>query len=551
MTMERSRPWPLGRAVILCGLVAMSFIFFSVPCSYAIITTCACTQTCTTSLNFGPLKVGGPGLGSTANLHPACGDVGVMSIMSNDPSFTISYSNLPGPSCNGFSWNSGNQGALCYFGVNFAPVPNGSQPATGQHSTTITVTYTNNNIATGVFLDYGAGFTLSPEVHDNGGTDAFRLMYESQSSPGFGSITFDPGNATINSRPKLSYHTSQGVDVPKPNATASIAAFEATATPYVIGFGTLPSGVATPDALYPIAGGQLKLNSVYSAPSSAPTPIGNNPSNPNLTTGYVTGIPSSQSSPGIPYQSITTQLTTIYQNLIIPATDPNFVISGATTPALLTQIATQESGYQQFLNPPIVVKNQAYYPYEIMDSWPLESLPTKASPDRGSHLGLMQLPVIGTNGEADAWSWVQNTTDGLGVFQTKVNTAYRLADLDYTLFNAVGPPTTLPALTACQLEEMALALYGPYGGAKASNQYLVPKCVGGKVTNTYSCSGTWQWMINNPKGSTEVQKKERNAVCYVVCVRKKIHPSPPAGSVSMCAGTSPLPDPPTGLKCGC
>lgn len=547
MTMERSKPWPLGSALILCGLVAISFSFFSVPCSYAIVSTCACTQTCTTSLNFGPLEVGGPALGSTANLHPACGDVGVMSIMSSDPSFTINYSSLPGPSCNGFSWNSGNQGTPCYFGVKFAPVANGSLPANGQHSTTITVTYTNNNVATGYFLNYGAAFTLSPEAHDNGSTDAFRLMYESSSSPGFGSITFDPGNAIINSQPELSYLTSSG-KVPKPAATASVAAFAATATPYVIGFGTVPGGVATPDALYAIAGGQLELKSTYSAPSSAPTPIGNNPSAPNLTTGYVTGF---QGSPAIPYETITSQLTSLYGNLVIPDTDPNFVISGKTTPGLLTQIAMQESAntYQQFLNPPNLPdkKGMVHYPYGITDSWPLESGPTTVSPDRGSHIGLMMVPVS----MPDAWNWMRNTTDGSMFFQGSINTAYRLADDEYTNFEAVGPPTKLPVLTACQLEEMALALYGPDGGAKESMQYLVPTCVGGKVTNTTNCSGTWQWKINYPKGSTPVQKKERAAVCYVVCVRKKAHLGTPPGSASMCAGTSPLPDPPTGLKCGC
>jgi hypothetical protein len=386
---------------------------------------------------------------------------------------------------------------------------------------------------------------VSPETRDNNNVDHFPLMYSSPPSPGFGSITIDPGNADIIWSGQLFYMTSGGALNKAPSIP--IATFTAIAAPYTIGFGT-PGSQPTPS---PIGGGKLNLTSSYVPPGGVPSPLPS-PSVPNTMTSYVVGIPSSEPSPGIPYESITSELTNLYTGLSIPNTDPNFVISGSTTAALLTQIAMQESGaYQQFENPPFEnakqVGNPAYYPYGIIDSWPQESLVTPQSPVRGSHIGLMQVKVT----QQDAWNWIQNANDGLNVFQTSINAAYRLADDEYTNFTGVGPPTKLPALTACQLEEMALALYGPDGGKLESQQYLAPKCVGGSVTNTTNCSGTWQWTINNPGGDNKIKKKERAAVCYVFCVRKKAHPGIPPGSSSACSGTPPLPDPPTGLKCGC
>jgi hypothetical protein len=548
MIKDWSDSWLRAGAVIIGAFTAATFtLFFCVPTAYANCCTCTAEET----YNYGAeeSKTSNPGIFVGA-VQYFCGNTAFSGVTNSDPNdFTVSYpSNLPGPSCNGFAWNSGNQGAICYFQVSFSPQATSLNPqGTGAYNSTVTLNVTNGN-GPNVLQAYGAGFTLSTETHDKNSkglpVDSFSLMYESPPSPGFGSITFDPGNAEITWSGQLDYQTS-GEDPKKP-ARIPIATFTANQAPYVIGFGT-PGAESTPNASYPIAGGQLTLQSNYSAPASAPTPVVNNPAT-NAITGYLTGIPSSDSAPGISYQAITTQLTNLYQTLIVPHTDPNFVISGVTTPTLLTQVAMQESAnkYQQFRNPPTV--GQTFYPYSIADSWPLESHSTKSPPSvRGSHIGLLQVAVV----QQDAWNWLQNTIDGFGVFQGTMNTAYRLADDEYNNYTAAGTPTTLPALTACQLEEMALALYGPYGGRLESQQYLIPKCAGGTVTNTTHCSGTWQWTINNPKGHTKVIKKERAAVCYVVCVRMKVHPSPPTGSASMCTGTSPLPDPPAGLSCGC
>lgn len=168
-------------------------------------------------------------------------------------------------------------------------------------------------------------------------------------------------------------------------------------------------------------------------------------------------------------------------------------------------------------------------PYGIIDSWPNESLPTKKPKSAaGSHIGLMQVPVS----QPDAWNWLQNTQDGVqGVFQNALNTADAFA---------VGMQTSYapmpPDLTRCQLEEMALELYGPHPGKVESAQYYAPQC-SGKVTDKTTCSVQWQWEINTAKNYC--------GVCYVAGVRNT---APPGGSTSTCTGTPPSPDPPINLK---
>lgn len=112
---------------------------------------------------------------------------------------------------------------------------------------------------------------------------------------------------------------------------------------------------------------------------------------------------------------------------------------------------------------------------------------------------------------------------------SKLQIAYNLAN---TLYGTYKP--TPAALTSCQLEEMALELYGPSAGRTTSSQYYIPKCSG--TRNGTTCSVQWQWEINpvNPCG-----------VCYVASVRGMIPKAAPPSQATPCTGASPLPDPPT------
>jgi hypothetical protein len=257
----------------------------------------------------------------------------------------------------------------------------------------------------------------------------------------------------------------------------------------------------------------------------------------------VTGILSSDSDPGIPAQAISNQLNTLYETtLSFPTGTPSpgqLQVSGSTTKGLMAQVALVESGkYQQFRNPPGLYKNPTY-PYSVVDSWPLESGPGKNA-RTGGHIGLMQLPINGTienggtSGQADAWDWTKNTSDGVALFQTgfpkntaKLQLAYNNANTMYE--NHPG----IPALTSCQLEEMALELYGP--GAAGTNlnvQYYVPKCVNGKGSNC--AGGQWQWEIN---------LANLCGVCYVAAVRATVPlAAPPSMATSCSASDPPFPD---------
>jgi hypothetical protein len=143
----------------------------------------------------------------------------------------------------------------------------------------------------------------------------------------------------------------------------------------------------------------------------------------------------------------------------------------------------------------------------------------------------MQVPVS----VPDAWNWMQNTIDGFDTFQSKLGAAYVLAG---EIQNSVNPAITQP-LTSCQLEEMALDLYGPYAQGGLKQQYYVPECQNGKGANC--TGGTWQWAINTSK-----VLKTHCGVCYVASVRNTV---PPGGSASMCLVMSPLPDPAADLNC--
>jgi hypothetical protein len=142
--------------------------------------------------------------------------------------------------------------------------------------------------------------------------------------------------------------------------------------------------------------------------------------------------------------------------------------SGATS-HLMTGIAYKESTYRQFGVATL---------YGTQARWPLEGLS-----DGGSHIGLMMVEVTFQR----AWDWLVNTADGVAVFQDKLATAGRLET------NIRNANPGLRALTATELEDMALVLYGPYAMAGHTNQY-------------YLASGSpVDWIVNtanNPNGVT-------------------------------------------------
>lgn len=125
-----------------------------------------------------------------------------------------------------------------------------------------------------------------------------------------------------------------------------------------------------------------------------------------------------------------------------------------------------------------------------------------------------------------------DTSSGASSYQEKLLIAYGNMQ---KMQNSVTP--TLGSLNTCQLEEMALALYGPYaGGTAIASQYYIPTCNG--TVNGKMCTGNWQWSINDLYDAPEQQYC---AVCYVTDVRDEVFPG---GSTSECTVTSPLPDPP-------
>ncbi len=472
-------------------------------------------------------------------------------------------------------------GQECYFTVTFTP------PVPGRDTATLTMTVKANGTTYYSYNTlYGAGFTLSPKdlstcVNEGNGqctglgapcscctgpgtgtcVDAFPLTFEPPPSSGYGYITFDPGDADIAWKGTLDYQTTG--NLPTPPAVTHIKPFATEGAQQSISFGTAPSPDPAPspkaDTIAAIAGGQLQLDATYH--------VRNVGSHTNATTAYVTGIPASQSSPqGIPYATIYNQLKSLYGAVTIPK-DSSFT---PATLALMTQIAAVESGgfyEQQFFQPPNV---SAKYPYSVTASWPLESEANGSK--NGAHIGLMQVPVtqrakLGktTIGQANAWNWIQNATDGVECppgtakagtcgeadsagedsFQEKLIMAY------YNMQKMQGGLTpALGALSSCQLEEMALALYGPFAGGKnLDNQYYIPTCSGTaynyKTGGTKTCStSSWQWTVN-----TITTQTPYCGVCYVAEVRTTAFPN--LGSTSSCGDTSGLPDPPTNLtNCG-
>jgi hypothetical protein len=263
----------------------------------------------------------------------------------------------------------------------------------------------------------------------------------------------------------------------------------------------------------------------------------------DTATVYIVGPPSGGSAGEVPYSLITSYLNnTLYAgvNMIPAPLNPSCSASGkfqsfpappippnppdiSKTRGLMTEVAMEESNYTQFVNKTPAV-------YGVSNFWPTGS---------GPRIGLMQVPTTMT----DAWSWVQNAQDGVVIpseysIQCKLGTANsRASKIE------AGAQNSLPSLDSCQLEEMALVLYGsspPHPGTNLAEQYYTKSCVGG--TGATCKNGSWQWTINKFGNLC--------GVCYVIAARNEVLSSwvsatkcqPPAGISA---------DPPTNLTSEC
>ena len=158
--------------------------------------------------------------------------------------------------------------------------------------------------------------------------------------------------------------------------------------------------------------------------------------------------------------------------------------SSQPTPKLMTGIAMRESTRRQFA--PITL-------YGVSALWPVESRQKDGTPD-GSHIGLMQMPTSMQH----AFDWTINAQDGVNLFFEKLSMARTNEK------NIQKTHHGLPDLTALQLENMAVLLYGPFAPklTPLAAQYYAPSCDGGKVTGSDCKGGSWKW-IKNTTGNAD------------------------------------------------
>ena len=206
---------------------------------------------------------------------------------------------------------------------------------------------------------------------------------------------------------------------------------------------------------------------------------------------------------------------------------------GTATPDLAAQIAAHESSYTQFQTPALCNGHPDLWgldaTYGILAKWPEEPYVYDENnvctgTDGGSHIGLMQVMTdADQSSDPNAWNWVTDTGDGVGLFSGTPPTEYN--DTKSKMQHAIDymneiiqeyvpgplPSGQLPPLSGFQLENQALVLYGPGAphGA-AHDEFCIPACSSGvsqydSLTNNYICvGGTWAWSENS-QGSPAVQ----------------------------------------------
>ena len=403
-------------------------------------------------------------------------------IVGDQNDFSVDVSSLSN-SCLNYKWGPNGQsyGSACLITATYTPM------TPGAHSINITPVQGAGYNCSGIptLYYYGAGVNLSgslPVDVSSGGYDFdFGLELPSPQSisspfsPEYSSVTFDssnnssacqgPGtpwacctglgtgacNASVGWTPKIQYQTS-GKAPTKP-LTPSLAPTPFTTTSantdVTLGFGTpIPNASPSPTHSYPVVGGQLLIAAKYSVTPAPSPPVSNDPET-NTLPAIMTGP---LNPPGISYDAITEQLTTLY-NTVTVTNDPSFnaQTSQQTTPTseLMAQVVAHESNSLQF-------KTIANTTYSVNGVWPHESGAIKNKKGQittraGVHIGLTQVPVT----MADAWDWLQNTHDGVllpneNSFQAKLNLAYNSFASSKIISNHPG----LTPLTSCQLGKL-------------------------------------------------------------------------------------------------
>lgn len=418
----------------------------------------------------------------------------------------FAIANGPAPGCVGFTWTSANLNRDCNITIYFKPT------ATGTYSEVITPVV-SNGVGVGSLTAQGAGFTITassvetPQIF----LDNFALaLPEPQSattpSDGYGSLTFDSGQAAVSWTPTLQYQTSGGLPNPPAQPAPAPTPFSTANGPFTLGFGSpIPGASPPPSVSFPIAGGFFNLD--------AETDIGADYDPTTLQfPAWITGVP---------YQictaTITNQLESLYSSSLFSAESAACTATGApfscctaagagacgpATPNLLALIAWKESSYQQFHT----ARNVNHLK---IGAWPFENQRGKP---KGAYIGLMQdafLPPLNTYASPmdTAWSWQINAQIGQEIFQQKIGYVVQAAQ------DAVAEYPTLASLSQTQLESMALYQYGGWlprtkTPTDFSAQYYTPELY----------DGSWQWRPNT--------KISAHARLYVNSVFKPRYPLP-------------------------
>jgi hypothetical protein len=181
-------------------------------------------------------------------------------------------------------------------------------------------------------------------------------------------------------------------------------------------------------------------------------------------------------------------------NSIDPTINLLNLYSTGATPHLMTGVAQHESTYKQFFTQTLLGAT-AYWPHE--------------SADGGSHIGLMMVPTQ----QPYAWDWTSNTNDGVndasyGFVVAKLPLASTWQAWITNGHGSIPGHSSLATLTATQLEDMALVLYGPAASGTWTKQFYIPVCPSGNITNhsnIWTCNNaSWYWAVNDPAVDSNV-----------------------------------------------
>jgi hypothetical protein len=136
-----------------------------------------------------------------------------------------------------------------------------------------------------------------------------------------------------------------------------------------------------------------------------------------------------------------------------------------------------------------------------------------------------------------AWNWVTNAKTAYSIFEEKVAEVKTIQNSADKANPSVPCPTCTGALSAAQIEQMALFQYGGYLPQNKTantlvNQLLTPQCVGG-ANNGKSCIAgcTCEWQLNSTPSNLVVSGEDY--VCNVYTPEQtvcgaSVTPNPPS-----------------------